>query len=47
MRNAETVLGIIHDRDRWPWSWTTLESRVLRKAYARFGEGRMEKCRSR
>src|SRR5215213_10618080 len=23
---------------------TTLESRVLRKAHARFGEGRMEKC---
>jgi hypothetical protein len=23
---------------------TTLESRVLRKAYARFGEGRTEKC---
>ena len=39
MRNAETVLGIIHDRGRQPWSWTTLESWVLRKAHARFGEG--------
>jgi len=47
MRNAETVLGIIQDRGRLPWSWTTLESWVLRKAHARFGEGRMEKCRSR
>ena len=47
MRNAETVLGIIQDRGRRPWVWTTLESRVLRKAHARFGEGRMEKCRSR
>ena len=37
MRNAETVLGIIRLR-------RTLESRVLRKAHARFGEGRMEKC---
>jgi hypothetical protein len=25
-------------------SWRTLESRVLRKAHARFGEGRLEKC---
>ena len=37
MRSAETVLGIIRLR-------RTLESRVLRKAHARFGEGRMEKC---
>ena len=37
MRNAETVLGIIRLR-------RTLESWVLRKAHARFGEGRMEKC---
>ena len=42
MRNAETVLGIIQDRGRRSWVWTTLESRVLRKAHARFGEGRME-----
>ncbi len=47
MRNAETVLGIIQDRGRSPGSWTTLESWVLRKAHARFGEGRLEKCRSR
>jgi len=47
MRNAETVLGIIQDRGRSPWSWITLESWVLRKAHARFGEGRLEKCRSR
>jgi len=47
MRNAETTLGIIQDRGRSPGSWTTLESRVLRKAHARFGEGRLEKCRSR
>jgi len=47
MRNAETVLGIIQDRGRLPGSWTTLESWVLRKAHARFGEGRLEKCRSR
>ena len=33
MRNAETILGIKK----------TLESRVLRKAYARFGGGRREK----
>ena len=37
MRSAKTVLGIIRLR-------RTLESRVLRKAHARFGEGRMEKC---
>ena len=37
MRSAETVLGIIRLR-------RTLESWVLRKAHARFGEGRMEKC---
>src|SRR4051812_5692305 len=37
MRNAEPVLGIIRLR-------RTLESWVLRKAHARFGEGRMEKC---
>ena len=30
-----------------PRSWTTLESWVLRKAHARFGEGRTEKCRHR
>jgi len=35
MRSAETVLGIIR-------LWRTLESRVLQKAHARFGEGRME-----
>ena len=40
MRSAETVLGIIHDHDLR--SWRTLESRVLRKAQARFGEGRLE-----
>ena len=45
MRSAETVLGIIHDHDLR--SWRTLESRVLRKAQARFGEGRLEKCRQR
>ena len=47
MRSAETVLGIIHDRGNvsHPRSWRTLESRVLRKAHARFGEGRLEKCR--
>ena len=49
MRSAETALGIIHDRGKWdvphPRSWRTLESRVLRKAHARFGEGRLEKCR--
>jgi len=43
MRNAETVLGIIQDSR----SWTTLESWVLRKAHAQFGEGRIEKCRHR
>src|SRR4051794_20812990 len=37
MRSAETV----------PRSWRTLESRVLRKAQARFGEGRLGKCRER
>ena len=47
MRNAETVLGIIQDCGRSPGFWTTLESWVLRKAHARFGEGRLEKCRSR
>src|SRR3954447_24302291 len=30
-----------------PRSWRTLESRVLQKAHARFGEGRLEKCRQR
>ena len=45
MRSAETVLGIIHDHDLR--SWRALESRVLRKAQARFGEGRLEKCRKR
>ena len=37
MRNAETVLGSSARGG-------TLESWVLRKAHARFGEGRMEKC---
>ena len=37
MRNAETVLGSSARGG-------TLESRVLRKAHARFGEGPMEKC---
>ena len=37
MRNTETVLGSSARGG-------TLESWVLRKAHARFGEGRMEKC---
>ncbi len=51
MRSAETVLGIIHTftPDEWSGGFVrrlrrTLESWVLRKAHARFGEGRMEKC---
>jgi hypothetical protein len=41
MRNAETVLGIIHNRGRRNCQrfWRTLESRVLLTAHARFGEG--------
>src|ERR1700735_1422693 len=34
--------GVLRPRSRTP-----LESRVLRKAHARFGEGRIEKCRYR
>src|SRR3954470_16861597 len=52
MRSAETVLGIIHDRGKSAVVADTgepgaPESRVLRKAQARFGEGRLEKCRQR
>jgi len=36
-----------HPWPRFSRARKTLESRVLRKAYARFGEGRIEKCRRR